>query len=45
MKFDDLQNYFKYYQTNEMQFSETTRFVYVDKKCKSAYSFVYAIFL
>ena len=42
MKFTDLQNYFKYYQENEMQFSETTRFVYVDKKCKAAYSFVYA---
>lgn len=42
MKFTDLQNYFKYYHENEMQFSETTRFVYVDKKCKAAYSFVYA---
>ncbi len=37
-----INEHFKYYLENETQFKSSERFVYVSKKCKTAYSFVYA---
>lgn len=42
MKYEDLEEYFKFYQENETRFNATTRYLQVDRKCKSAYSLVYS---
>ena len=42
MDIKSINEHFRYYLENESQFKSSERFVYVAKKCKTAYSFVYA---
>ena len=42
VKINSINEYFSYYLENESQFKSSEKFVYVAKKCKEVYSFVYS---
>ena len=42
MEIKSINEHFRYYLENESQFRSSERFVYISKKCKNAYSFVYS---
>lgn len=42
MEKDSINEHFRYYLENESQFKSAERFIYVSKKCQTAYSFVYS---
>ena len=42
MEIKSINEHFRYYLENESQFKSSERFVYISKKCKNAYSFVYS---
>lgn len=42
MEIKNINEHFKYYLENETQFISSNRYIYVSKRCKTAYSFVYS---